>query len=185
MRNKLIILLSFFLLAGCGEEKSLPKAEVYKIREIGELSSTEYVFSKVIRIDDPGEWYKFGDRKILLSCKAKVKAGIDLRKIQDGDIVENGEEINITLPKSRITTFDMDPNSVKVEVMDVDGFRSGFNQDDINKILQMGEKSIRAALPETGIYQEAEKNAISFIQEFYAQLGYSKVNVIIRTDNEK
>lgn len=184
---KYLIVFLFFsaLFTSCSEEKELPKVEVYKIREIGELSSTEYVFSKVIRIDDPAEWYKFGDRKILLSCKAKVKAGIDLRKIQEGDIVENGQEIAIVLPPARITSFNMDPNSVKVEVVDVDGFRSGFSQSDINEILQMGEKSIRGTLGSTGIYQEAEKNAIAFIQEFYEQLGYTKVNVSIRTDNEK
>lgn len=174
-----------FFVAACGDKPVLPKTDVYKIREIGELSSTEFVFSKVLRIDDPAEWYKFGDRKILLSCKAKVKAGIDLRTLQEGDIVVNGNQLSIQLPQARITTFDMDPNSVRVEVVDVDGFRSDFTQTDINSILQMGEKSIRGTLAETGIYKEAEKNAIAFVKEFYQQLGFRDVLVTLKNDYAK
>ncbi len=181
----LVYIFVFFSFASCDEKKTLPKAEVYQIRDIGELSSTEYVFSKVLRIDDPAEWYKFGNRKILLSCKAKVKAGIDLTKIRENDIRIEGNQINITLPEARITSFNMDPNSVRTEVVDVDGFRSNFTQGDINHILQMGEKSIRGSLVETGIYQEAEKNAISFVKEFYQQLGFNEVNVEIRKQDEK
>ncbi len=181
--------ISFFLLliiqVACSDTNDLPKAEVFQIKEIGELSTTEYVFSKVLRVDDPAEWYKFGDRKILISCKAKVKAGIDLNAIQKGDIVVNGQEISIQLPRPKITSFNMDPNSVRTEVVDVDGFRDNFNQADINQILQMGEKSIRGALSETGIYSEAEKNAVSFVKEFYKQLGYTKVIVEIKEQNEK
>ncbi len=179
----------YFLLFGflwaCTDDTTLPKPEVFQIKEIGELSTTEYIFSKVLRVDDPGEWYKFGNRKILISCKAKVKAGINLKAIQKNDIVVNGDEVSIRLPRPKITSFNMDPNSVRTEVVDVDGFRDDFNQEDINHILQMGEKSIRAALNETGIYAEAEKNAIAFVQEFYKQLGYAKVTVEIKENNEK
>lgn len=184
--RSIVYLLSFlFYLTACSDEKKLPKPEVYQIREIGELSTTEYVFSKVLRVNDPAEWYKFGDRKILLSCKAKVKAGIDLQNIQKEDIAIDGDKIIVQLPSPRITSFNMEPSSVRTEVVDVDGFRSDFSQTDINQILQMGEKSIRASLTETGIYKEAEKNAVSFVQEFYGQLGYSEVIVKIRSQDEK
>ncbi len=186
MSSKFLYICLFCLgFAACSENNDLPKKEVYQIRDIGELSSTEFVFSKVLRINDPAEWYKFGNRKILLSCKAKVKAGIDFTKIRKEDITVNGNEIHIILPKARITTFNMDPNSVRTEVVDVDGFRHGFTQSDINQILQMGEKSIRETITSTGIYSEAEKSAISFVKEFYQQLGYTEVNVEIRKQDEK
>ncbi len=185
MRKFFLILFVFTILMACSDENKLPKPDIYEIREIGELSTTEYVFSKVLRVDDPAEWYKFGDRKILLSCKAKVKAGIDLNAIPNEDITLKGDKITIQLPSPRITSFNMDPNSVRTEVVDVDGFRSQFSQKDINEILQMGEKSIRSSLLATGIYKEAEKNAISFIKEFYQQMGYSEVIVKIRKQDEK
>jgi Protein of unknown function (DUF4230) len=185
MRKFHYIFWIFIIAFGCDEEKSLPSPEIYQIREIGELSTTEYVFSKVLRVDDPAEWYKFGDRKILLSCKAKVKVGIDLKSIRKEDIVLDGNKIIVQLPSPKITSFNMEPNSVRTEVVDVDGFRSEFSQKDINEILQMGEKSIRADLVGTGIYAEAEKNAVSFIRQFYQQMGYADVIVKTRNQNEK
>ena len=179
----LFILFAFSF--ACSEERKQPKPEIYQIREIGELSTTEFVFSKVLRVDDSAEWYKFGDRKILISCKAKVKAGVDMKAIPKEDISISGNSIDISLPKPRITSFNMDPNSVKVEMIDVDGLRFRFSQTEINSILQMGEKSIRNSLTETGIYKEAEKNAISFVTEFYQQLGFDEVNVTIKEQNEK
>jgi hypothetical protein len=185
MKKKVFFLLSFILLFACSEEKKMRKLEVFEIREIGELSSTEYVYSKVLKIDDKGEWYKFGDRKLLISCKAKVKAGIDFTLIQKEDIVVKGNNISITLPKPKITSFNMDPNSIKTEMADVSGMRFSFSQEEKNKILQMGEKSIREALTETGIYKEAQKNAISFVKEFYQQLGFENITVEIKGDDEK
>jgi|TARA_R110000737_G_scaffold353481_1_gene405964 hypothetical protein len=161
------------------------KTEVFEIREIGELSTTEFVYSKVLKIDDKPEWYKFGNRKILISCKAKVKAGIDLTAIQKEDIEIKGDNIIIYLPKAKITSFNMDPNSIKTEMAEVSGMRSSFTQEEKNTILQLGEKSIRDGLIETGIYNEAKKNVISFVTEFYQQMGFEKVTVVMKGDDEK
>lgn len=169
----------------CEEEKKLPVNEVYEIREIGELSTTEFVFSKVLKINDEGEWYKLGDRKILISCKAKVKAGIELKNIRKEDIVVSGNNLTIYLPRPKITSFNMDPNSVKTEMANVSGMRYSFSQEEKNEILQMGEKSICESLQETGIYDEAKKNVIYFVTEFYTQMGFEKVTVEIRENNEK
>ena len=184
---KILLLYSVLLfgLIACGDQESLPKREIYEIREIGELSTTEFVYSKVLKIDDEGEWYKFGDRKILISCKAKVKAGVDLNRIKKNDIVEDGETISIVLPKPTITSFNMDPNSIKTEMVDVNGMRSSFTQDEKNKILQLGESSIRSSLSQTRIFTEAEKNTIAFVQEFYQQMGFEKVIVKFQTNDEK
>src|SRR5690606_36117880 len=95
----------------------VPKAEVYEIRNIGELSTTEYTVGKIVKLDDKAEeWYKFGDRKLLIHCKAKIKAGVDLSKIKDGDIKVSGNTIEITLPPAKITTFSKDPNIIRTEI---------------------------------------------------------------------
>lgn len=173
------------VLFSCSEEKRIRKTQVFEIREIGELSTTEFVYSKVLKIDDKPEWYKLGDRKILISCKAKVKAGIDLTAIHKDDIEIKGNNITIFLPNAKITSFNMDPNSIKTEMSDVSGMRSSFTQDEKNEILQLGEKSIRDGLTETGIYREAKKNVISFVTEFYQQMGFEKVTVVMKGDDEK
>jgi hypothetical protein len=185
MRKHFILLLTFFVILACSEDNRIRKTEVFEIREIGELSTTEFIYSKVLKIDDSGEWYKLGDWKILISCKAKVKAGIDLTGIKKEDIVTKGTTIKVFLPKPKVTSFNMDPNSIKTEMADVSGMRFSFSQEEKNRILQMGEKSIRNGLTETGIYSEARRNVISFITEFYQQMGFEKVIVVIRGDDEK
>jgi hypothetical protein len=58
MKKNLFLLLALLLVYSCDEEKRNRQTEVFEIREIGELSTTEFVYSKVLKIDDKGEWYK-------------------------------------------------------------------------------------------------------------------------------
>jgi hypothetical protein len=164
-------------LQSCSSEEKAPSVDVYEIRNIGLLSTSEYTIGKVVKLDDNKEWYKFGDRKILISCKAKVKAGINLMELKDSSIHVNGSKITIELPPVQITVFEMDPTSVHTEMEDINGFRADFSQTDKNRILRLGEKSIREHLEETGIKKEAEKNAIAFITDFYKQLGFEEIDV--------
>ena len=93
-RLAIISVLTLFVVS-CGSDKEVRRGEVYEIRQIGTLSTTEYTLGKVIKLDDEGEWYMLGDRKILISCKAKVKAGVDLGQIKDDDIKINGTTIEM------------------------------------------------------------------------------------------
>lgn len=165
------------LFASCGGEKEVPESEIYQIRSIGTLSTTEYTLGKVIKWNDEGEWYKFGDRKILLSCKARVKAGVNLNAIKESDIVINGKQITIQLPPPEIVSFEMDPDLIRTEMTDVNGLRSDFSQLDKSKVLQKGEESIRKDLKKLHILDEAEQNAKRFIVDFYKNLGFEQVTV--------
>lgn len=177
-KNILYLFLFVTIMFGsCTENNPVPEADVYKIKSIGLLSTTEYTIGKIIKLDDNNDWYKYGDRKILISVKAKVKAGINLMELTEDDIKVKANTITINLPPVQITSFQMDPSTVRTEMEDVNGFRMNFSQIEKNEILKLGEKSIRDNLNETGIIEEAEKNAISFITDFYKQMGYEKVNV--------
>lgn len=183
----LIQALIIFIAVGCSDDKKIPQTDVYEIKNIGILSTSEYTIGKIVKLDDNKEWYKLGDRKILISVKAKVKAGVNLMEIKKSDIHINGDKIEIILPPVQITSFNMDPSTVHTEMEDVNGFRMSFTQEEKIKILRLGEKSIRDNLKEIGIYKDAEKNAIAFTQDFYKQLGYSEVNVTLSksSSNEK
>lgn len=175
---KPIVYLSTFLLllVSCGEEE-VKKDEIFEIRNIGVLSTSEYTVGKVIKLDDEGEWYKWGDRKILISCKAKIKAGINLNNLRDEDIKVNGKRIEIYLPPAEITSFDMDPKDMKTEMVEVSGMRFDFTQEETNDILKQGEKAIRKEMKNLNILYDAEKNASVFVKDFYTQLGFEEVIV--------
>jgi hypothetical protein len=177
MRNWLFLSLITGLLASCGSGPEVNETEIYQIRSIGTLSTTEYTLGKILHWDDEGEWYKFGDRKILLSCKATVKAGVNLNAIKESDIQVEGNKITIQLPPPEIVSFEMDPDLVRTEMTDVNGFRSNFSQVEKSKVLQKGEESIRKDLQKLNILDEAEQNAKIFIVDFYKNLGFEQVIV--------
>ena len=173
---KLFFFLTLLLLiCSCSENVTVKESEIYEIRNIGTLSTTEYTVGKVVKLSDGGEWYKYGDRKILMSCKARIKAGIDLNEIREEDIKADGTKIEITLPQPKIVSFEMDPRLVKTEMKEVNGFRSDFSQDEKNRIMQLGEKAIRKDLKELRILEDANDNAKQFVREFYGQMGFEEV----------
>ena len=184
MRNWLFLSVIACLLVSCGDGPEVHETEIYQIRSIGTLSTTEYTLGKILHWDDEGEWYKFGDRKILLSCKATVKAGVNLNSIKESDIQVEGKKITIQLPPPEIVSFEMDPDLVRTEMTDVNGFRSNFSQVEKSKVLQKGEESIRKDLQKLNILDEAEQNAKIFIVDFYKNLGFEQV-IVHETPKDK
>lgn len=192
----LVYITFLFLFLGC-ESTSQPEAQVYDIREIGTLSTTEYTVTKVVKLDDQHglweiwekwddirSWTKFGDRKILISCRAKIKAGIDLKKIRKEDVHVNGSTIAIVLPAAEVTEFTMEPKHIKTEVESVSWFRDHFTQKEKNDFLKQGEAAIRRDLENSGIYSNAEYEAEVFITDFYKRQGFEKVIVSFEKRNE-
>lgn len=166
------------LLSACGDEsKTPPKPNVYEVKNIGLLSTSEYTIGKIIKLNYPKEWYTIGDRKLLMSCKAKIKAGVDLNKLKEGDITVSGSTITIVLPPVEITSFSMDPKEMRTEMDGVTGFRSLFTQEEKNKYLRQAESSIRKDMKSTYILKDAEQNAAIFLKDFYEEMGYDKVIV--------
>ncbi|MCH2229962.1 MAG: DUF4230 domain-containing protein [Crocinitomicaceae bacterium] len=176
MKQLLAILLASITLFSCSDDKRHPKVDVYEIRNIGELSTTEYTVGKIIKLDDVAkEWYKYGDRKILINCKAKIKAGVDLSKLKEGDIEVSGNIIEITLPPAKIISFTMDSKHIATEMESVSGFRDGFTHAEKNNFLKQGEAAIKKEIIHTDIIKDAQQNAEVFLEDFYKQLGFEKV----------
>ena len=176
--------LTLIVVSCSNEEEELPIIEPREVRDIGVLSTSEYTIGKVIIVNDSNiPWYKLGERKIVMSCRAKVKGGIDLKAIEDGDVKVDGKKITIIIPPAKITSFSMDPSDIQTEMEDITGFRDKFSQSDKNNFLRQGETSIRKELTKTSILEDAEENAISFLVDFYEQQGFEQV--IIQTSKDK
>lgn len=176
-RNGIFFLFALLLaISSCGtDDAPATESEIYEVRQIGTLSTTEYTVSKIVKLDDKGEWYKWGQRKILLSCKARIKAGVNLQKINEKDISVRGKRIEIQLPPPEIIAFEMNPDEVKTEMEDISGLRADFSQAEKNRIMRLGEQSIRKDMQELNILRDAETNAIAFLTDFYKALGFEEI----------
>lgn len=179
MRISALILLVVFLVS-CSKEKKVN--EVFALREMSELATVEYIVTKIIRASDDQTWYKIGDRKILMSCEASVKAGIDMTAIRKENISIEGKSISLVLPKAHLISINIRPEDVKVEYEETGLFRDNFSAAERDQLMSQGQAQISKSVDSLGVLQTAETNASIFISNYLKQLGYNRIH--IRFSNE-
>ena len=152
------------------------------ITSMKQLSLVEYRVSKIIKADDEGAWYKIGDRKILLSCTAYLKAGIDLATFgpDDVDIDWTGRRVTVTIPHATLLSLDMPASEIREEYDHVTMFRHSFSAEERNALLRQGEKQIRSSVPSLGILDKADENARRFFESVFQKMGFESVEVAFR-----
>lgn len=185
MKKLYLFTLTALTLGACqSEAPKLPtvedeQAKVATFARAAELGMVEYTVVKSIKANDVPEWYQFGDRKILFTCKATLKAGIDLQQFTNEDVVINqqAKDVQITLPEPKLLNLDIKPDDIKLVYENVSMFRSSFSASDRSKLLVQGENSIREGVAELGILSDAEKNARMYFEAMLKQMGYQTVTV--------
>ena len=149
------------------------------LSEMAELGTVEYTIKKIIKSSDE-TFYTIGERKILFSCCATMKAGIDL----DGFSAENvsinskNKEVTILLPKPKVLAFNMPAEQAKLEYEKVGALRFDFTAEERNNLLRQGEEAIMADAENLGILADAERNARMFFEAMLSQVGFEKINVV-------
>ena len=172
-------------LPGCGSRSALEETvqrEIEAITAMRQLSLVEYRVGKIIKADDAGEWYKIGERKILLSCTAYLKAGIDLATFgpDDVDINWTGNRVTVTIPHATLLSLDMPASEIREEYDHVTMLRHSFSAEERNALLRQGEKQIRDSVPSLGILEKADENARRFFESVFGKMGFETVEVTFR-----
>lgn len=150
---------------------------VLQLRELNELATVEYTVSKIVKASDDQTWYKVGDRKILMSCRATVRAGIDLTQLTPDAIRVDGKKVSIDLPSAQILSVSIKPEEVRTEFEEVGLFRSDFTAEERNGLMAQGEAQIRRQAAETNIVRDAESQAGIALGNFFRSLGFREVSI--------
>ena len=177
------------LLPGCGPDTE-PKEEVAKLFNQKKLDLVDYKVRKVLSYEDKTNilLLKFGSRKLLLSCVADVKAGLDFEDFDaERDITfdKKANSVSITLPAPSITSFIIDVNDINEEYNVTTGARKTFKQEEKNMIVEQGRTEIENAIPELGILDDARANAVRRFTSLVEQLGFSDVNITFADEIEE
>ena len=156
--------------------------EIEAITAMRQLSLVEYRVSKIIKADDEGQWYKIGERKILLSCTAYLKAGIDLATFGPDDVVIDwsGKRVSVTIPHATLLSLDIPVSEIREEYDHVTMLRHSFTAEERNALLRQGEKQIRDSVPSLGILEKADENARRFFESVFGKMGFETVDVSFR-----
>lgn len=169
--------LAFLLLSCRGKQLPTPAETVATLQEIQELATVEYTISKVVKASDNQTWYKIGDRKILITCEATVKAGIDMKDLNERNITTAGKTILITLPQPKVLSVNIPPEGIQVAFEEVALFREDFTSAERDDLLKQAEDQIRNSGAELGILDQAKTNTQMFLSKFLLQLGFEKVEI--------
>jgi hypothetical protein len=177
-KNNIILLVALsLLLLSCKDNKEQQMQEVLALKQMSDLATAQYVVTKIIKANDNKTWYKLGDRKILISCKAIVTAGIDLSAITADNVHITDKDIDLQLPHAKLISLNIKPEDVQKEYEAEDILRDPFTSEERNDLAIQAETQIKNSVPSLGILEAGEKNATLFITNFLTRLGYQKVTV--------
>ena len=170
------IVLTVSLLFAC-KKKEKSRDILQAIQQTGQLVTVEYSLSKIVRANDNKTWYKLGDRKILISVEATVKAGVDLQRLTAEDVTIDGMQISLQLPPPTIFSVVLSPEKIRVQYEDVSFFRNRFSVTEREALLAQAEKQIRGLADSLGVLQTARTNATSFMEKLLRQSGFETIKV--------
>lgn len=186
---KLLVLVSSILLCSCNnitnitpdfipENKINGNKVVDQMKNLSSLGTVEYSFSKIIATSDD-QWFSLGDRKILMTCKAYLKAGVDFGKITVPSIDTDKKAIEVVLPKGEIILLNIPAEEIKIVNQTTSLLRSKFSNTEIQNIQVLAEKDIRRKVSEFKITEKAESNAKIFLDKWIRSFGFTSVKISI------
>ena len=177
MNKKHFSFVILILFLSCSAKKEPARPVVFSLQQIGKLATAEYLITRIVKASDNQTWYKIGDRRILLSCTASVKAGIDFALLKPQQVNQQEKKVFVQLPPPQILTLNIPPESIKVAYTDVGVFRDPFTTAEINTIMKTAEAQIRQQIAALNILAAARTNASAFVTRFLTTAGFNEVYV--------
>ncbi|WKZ37067.1 MAG: DUF4230 domain-containing protein [Anaerolineales bacterium] len=152
-----------------------PVTYINEIRALARLETIQYSVEKVItaEIGQGTFGFAFGDR-LLFVAHGIVIAGIDMEKLQPGDMRLDNGVLYVRLPPTEIFIATLDNEKSYVYDRDT-GLLTKGNVDLETLARQIAEDEIRRAALEDGILVQGQRNAEAYLLKFFTALGYKVV----------
>jgi hypothetical protein len=155
-----------------------------QVQALSQLVTVKYVMEKVVILEVPpgstvGKMFA-GDSRVLMLAHGIVKGGIDLGRLDQGDLVVSEKRIVIKLPPAQITDAYLDDKQTRVIERKTGGLWPFDNKDLDNKDLeqtarQQAVEDISRAARNSGILKDADERARAQLTQLFLQLGFEKV----------
>lgn len=149
-----------------------PVTYITQVRSLARLETIQYSIEKVItaEIGQGTFGFLFGD-KLLFVAHGTVIAGIDMAKMNPGDMQLQNSVLYVKLPPAEIfvATLDNDKSYVYDRTT---GALSKADQNLETTARQAAQDEIQKAALDDGILDIAQQNAQTYLAKFFAALGY-------------
>jgi len=151
---------------------------VRQVRALERMETVSYNSDKVVSGERESSIFPdflAGDRLLLLA-HGQVIAGVDLAKLQPGDVEVSGHSVSIHLPAAEIFTASLDSASTRVYSRDT-GLFTSTDPNLEGEVRAEAERQLRDAALSDGILKTAQTNAAQSVHQLLAGLGFTSVNV--------
>ena len=154
-----------------------PITYINQIQALARLETIQYNESQDVT-DENGQGlfaFAFGE-KVIVIVHGTVIAGIDMQKLQPGDLQLQNGMLHVKLPPTEVFITTLDES--KTQVFDQSGILARPDPNlVINALVGAKEKILQAALSD-GILEQAQQNENMYLIRFFAALGYPNAILI-------
>lgn len=165
-----------------------PKA--YLLREqlikVAKLTTVEYRFEQLIVLDDHISVGLLGkqmnlpgtNKKVSILVVGKIKAGIDLERLEEDAITVNHKRVEIGLPETEIFGVEVDYKETRVFDERTGLFRRILDSDGVdfaNLIIEKGCEEGKERAIEDGILVLGKENGKQILAQILSRLGFQEI----------
>lgn len=151
---------------------------VRQIQQLQRLETVSYTMDKIISGGKDNPYlpkFLVGDRLLLL-VHGEVVAGVDLAKVQSGDISVDGRNISIRLPPSEVFSTRLDNTKTRVYSRETGLFTSA-DPNLETQVRQEGERQLQQSALQDGVLKAADQNARQTLTSMLHGFGFIQVTV--------
>ena len=151
---------------------------VRQVRALERLETVSYSMDKILtgeRENPVLPLFLAGDR-LLLIAHGQVIAGVDLSKLQPGDVQVHGSNISVHLPAPEIFTTNLDNEKTRVYSRET-GLFSTPDPNLETEVREEAERQLRSAAMDDGVLKTAQANAAQTVKTMLSGLGFSSISV--------
>jgi hypothetical protein len=158
-----------------------PHLIVKQVQTLSELTTTKFIMDAIVPISSSRKLGNLviGETNLLYVARGEVKAGLDLSKISETDVLIDGNTLKIILPAPEIVDEKIDVN--QSQVYDYDRGFLNLGPDVAPELQTQAQRQTLAKIIETACQQkildQANEKAIILINGLMQTAGYEKVEV--------
>jgi len=152
-----------------------PVTYINEIRALARLETIQYSVSQVVsgELNQGTLGFAFGT-KILVVVHGSVIAGIDMEKMQPGNMRMDGGVLYVRLPPAEVLTTTLDESKTEVYTVQ-EGLLADIDPSLVIDTIRVGKDTILTAALADGILVQGQRNAEAYLLKFFSALGFKTV----------
>ena len=156
---------------------------VQRIQELHRLETVVFAIDKIVSGGYENKYlprFLAGDR-LLLIVYGDVTAGVDLGRLDPGNVKIDGRSVQLTLPSAELFSTRIDNERTRVYSRET-GLFSSVDPQLESEVRKEAERQIRQAALDAGVLKTATAHATTTLKAFLHSLGFEQIDV--RTGDE-